>query len=69
MAKPILRDIRLQDVVFAGGAGNNVNAHTAADRAWATKLSDLDAQEKRLEKADVEAVRKGCKLKPIGHWL
>ena len=68
MARPILKDIRLQDVVFAGGAGTNVNAHAAADRASATKLTHLDAQQKRLEKADVQAVRKGCK-KNIGRWL
>ena len=60
LGKPILKDVRLQDVVFAGGHGDDVHANEAADRAWASKLSDLDAAEKALEKLDMEAVRKGC---------
>ena len=61
IAKPILQDIGLQDVVFANGAGDNVNAYGAADRALATKISDLDVHEKQLERQEIASVRAGCK--------
>ena len=60
IGKPILQDVRLQDVVFAGGDGKCVQANAAADRACASRLSDLSLSEKKLEKHEQEAVRKGC---------
>ena len=55
LGQPILKDVLLQDVVFAGGRGECVNAHAAADRAWAENLSDLGAAEKKLEKLDLQS--------------
>ena len=52
----------LQDVVFAGGSGKCVDAVSAADRACATKTSDLDAREKQLQKCEMESVRQGAML-------
>ena len=60
LGKPILKDIQLQDVVFAGGDGDCVNPDEAADRARTEKLSDLTKSEKVLEKQELEATRKGC---------
>ena len=64
IAKPILKDIRLQDVVLANGVGDNFNAHGAADRALATKLIDLDVHEKKLEREEIASIRKVCKQQP-----
>ena len=60
LGRPILKNILLQDVVFASGRDECVDAHAAADRASVRKLSDLDATAKKLEKLDLRAVRKGC---------
>ena len=60
LGKPILQDLLLQDVVFAGGAGDSINGLEAADRAFAQKLSELTKEEKKAEKQDIQAVRKGC---------
>lgn len=62
LGRPILQNIQLQDVVFASGCCDEcVDAHAAADRASVNKLSDLNAVEKKLEKLDLKAVRKGSK--------
>ena len=45
--------------LFAGGHGSDVNAHSAAYRASVNQLSDLDVQDKRLERDDLRAVREG----------
>ena len=59
IARPILRDVRIQDVVFAGGRELCVNSDAAAGRALVEKLSLLNKHEKKLEKQDVKAVRAG----------
>ena len=71
IAKPILKDIKLQDVVFANGAGDNINSHGASTRALTTKLSDLDVHEKQLERIEIASVRQGCNHRNqrwSGHW-
>ena len=61
LGRPILQNVWLQDVVFASGRGECLDADAAARRASVQKLSDLSASEKKLEKIDLKAVRKGCK--------
>ena len=60
LGQPILKEKQYQDVVFAGGDGDGINADGAADRACAAKVSDLTRDEKVLEKIELQAVRKGC---------
>ena len=62
LGRPILQNIALQDVVFAGDSGEFVDAVSAADRACAKKTSDLDATEKQLQKYEMESVREGVML-------
>ena len=59
LGKPILKDIKLQDVVFAAGRGECVDALGAADRACANNTSDLDSKEKHLQKRELQSVREG----------
>ena len=59
LGKPILKDVRLQDVVFAGRDEEFVQTKEAADRASVSRLSDLSLSEKKEEKRDVQSVRKG----------
>lgn len=60
LGKPILKDVYLQDVVFAGADGGCVNPVETADRACAAKVGDLTKAEKVLEKQELQFVRKGC---------
>ena len=53
------RSTRYIICIFAGGHGRDVNVHSAAYRSSVNKLSDLDAQDKLLERADLRAVREG----------
>ena len=55
-----MKDVCLQDVVFAGGDGVSINSIKAADRASVEKLNELTTVEKKAEKLDMQAVRKGC---------
>jgi hypothetical protein len=60
IARPILKDIRLQDVVYAGGYPQHCeDAQQAATRAITDQLSSLGAQGKVLEKHDLQSVRRG----------
>ena len=59
LGRPILQNIKLQDVVFAAGRGECVDALSAVDRACTTNTSDLDAKEKQLQKRELQSVRKG----------
>lgn len=59
LGRPILQNIKLQDVVFAAGRGECVDALSAADRASASNTSDLDAKEKQLQKRELQSVREG----------
>ena len=59
LGRPILREVKLQDVVFAEGRGTCTNAQAAAARASVQKLSQLDRREKQLEKQDLDSVRIG----------
>ena len=67
LGRPILSDIKLQDVVFAGGRGSCTNAQAAAARASVEKLSQLDRQAKQAEKQDLNSVRIG--LVQVSRWL
>ena len=60
LGRPILQDVLLQDVVFAGGHNERVESHAAANRARVKKLSELNEHGKRMEKEDLKSVRKGC---------
>lgn len=59
IGKPILQDVRMQDVVFAGGRGLSLDADAASGRACVDRLADLNKIEKALEKNDLRAVREG----------
>ena len=59
VGQPILKDIMLQDVVFADGREEYLDAQAAADRASAARLKDLDRAAKKLERQDLQSVRKG----------
>ena len=57
IAKPMLRDVRMQDVVFAGGRALCKDADAAAGRALVEKLTCLSKEERKKERQDVKAVR------------
>ena len=60
IARPLLKDIRLQDVVYAKQYPHHcTDSHSAASRARTSKLSDLGPQDKILEKKDLQSVRQG----------
>ena len=59
LGRPILRNIQLQDVVFAAGRGECVDALAAADRTCASNTSELDAKEKQLQKRELQSVCEG----------
>ena len=59
IGKPILKDVVLQDVVFAGGRWDCLDAQAASDRASVARVKDLGAAAKKLERQDLKSVRKG----------
>ena len=60
IARPILKDIRLQDVVYAKEYPHHcTDARAAASRSRTAKLSNLGPQDKILEKKDLQSVRQG----------
>ena len=56
IGKPILKDVVLQDVVFAGGRWDCLDAQAASDRASVARVKDLGAAAKKLERQDLKSV-------------
>lgn len=58
IGRPILCDVRLQDVVFAEGHGDKIDSFGASDRAR-IQLCNLEKRDKILQKQDLLSVREG----------
>ena len=59
VGRPILQNVGLQDVVFAGGRGECIDARAAAYRAGVSKLAELTEDDKKQERCDLRALRTG----------
>ena len=56
IGKPILKDVVLQDVVFAGGRWDCLDTQAASDRSSVARVKDLGAAAKKLERQDLKSV-------------